>query len=261
MQNTQTLKVANPVNDEIVAFSASHASYVDEYYFRKKLQQESSANSRSYPVRVVAIEVGWLFSPVDDHREIGLHFFENLNKSGNIDMFDIESVSIIIEFLYQKYVEMVKKDQFPKYMMYLILYLLQTLINEFKMNQRIYPQIHIHDEVSAVELNLDTHPFNKYISVAPFNPSEHAQGHIDKYRILEYILCPLNIIASIYCFYSTIKKQKGKFSGIQKNWPVFLPFVMDLLYSFFNLISSIMILTDHDFWSLRIQEAFVGLVI
>jgi hypothetical protein len=39
MANKQSLKVANPINKNIVALEVSQGSYVDEFYFRNKMHE------------------------------------------------------------------------------------------------------------------------------------------------------------------------------------------------------------------------------
>lgn len=71
MQNFQSISVENPVSDTIIAINSSFGQYVDEEYFRKYFlatEEKITKDNRrqlsvmTYPVKTVAVEVGWILN-------------------------------------------------------------------------------------------------------------------------------------------------------------------------------------------------------
>ena len=52
----------------------------------------------SYPVRIVALSVGWLFI-----KEEGLQYLQAIDDSQNMDLFCIPTLQMVIELLYSKF--------------------------------------------------------------------------------------------------------------------------------------------------------------
>ena len=47
-------------SDTIVCIERAYSSYVDENYFREMMQEKKDSDHNSFPVKVVALEVGWI---------------------------------------------------------------------------------------------------------------------------------------------------------------------------------------------------------
>ena len=63
MSKCSSLRVRSPLNDKIVSIGHSYSSYVDDLYYTKKLNHTPwNKKLNSYPVKVVAVEVWWLFN-------------------------------------------------------------------------------------------------------------------------------------------------------------------------------------------------------
>jgi len=60
MQNKQTLKIAQAHSQDIVEITPSFSSYVDEDFFTHKMGEGEDKEANSFPVKVVALEIGWL---------------------------------------------------------------------------------------------------------------------------------------------------------------------------------------------------------
>ena len=57
----------------------------------------SEASYKSYPVKVVALRMQWIL------QEAGERFLHGILRSENLDLYEIRTVQIIIEFLYLEY--------------------------------------------------------------------------------------------------------------------------------------------------------------
>ena len=53
-------------SDTIVCIQKAYSSYVDENYFRTMMNEDKEADHNSFPVKVVALEVGWLLNNPDE---------------------------------------------------------------------------------------------------------------------------------------------------------------------------------------------------
>lgn len=102
MLNCQSLRVEQPMNGDIVAMNDAYGQYVDDDYFRKcfnaqipvpsqKLenneQKEEHDQWNSYPVKTIAVEVGWILSTAE-----GFEFLRELNQSESLDLFECETI-------------------------------------------------------------------------------------------------------------------------------------------------------------------------
>lgn len=96
----------------------------------KKLASSKDGH-KSYPVNVVAFRIGWII-----RTEAGKDFLDEVLQSENLEYFNLQSMKMIIEFLYQKF-----KLSLLKYM--LPLYIVQVVSLEYMiiMNERILCQL------------------------------------------------------------------------------------------------------------------------
>ena len=63
MLNKQTMRVSQPYSNKIVKMERSITSYVDgEYYKEFFREQPDNQDFKSYPVKVVALRIEWIFS-------------------------------------------------------------------------------------------------------------------------------------------------------------------------------------------------------
>jgi hypothetical protein len=73
----------------------------------------------SYPVKVVGLEIGWLIN--DDW---GTKFLQSILSSENLDLYEIDSIVILIEWLYNKYRTKALIRRFPAYCFGFVVFLL-----------------------------------------------------------------------------------------------------------------------------------------
>jgi len=87
----------------------------------------------SYPVKIVGLEIGWLIN--DDW---GKKFLASVLSSENLDLYEIDSIVILVEWLYSKYRNKALKRRIPAYIFGLIVFLVtiwaqESTYNRFKL--------------------------------------------------------------------------------------------------------------------------------
>ena len=95
MKKKQILKISSPLNDRIIAMTSSSAVYVDQQFFTNNMNE--SPDNQSYPVNVVGFRVGWILK-----EPVGKKFLFAILNQNNLDLYKIESLQMIVEFLFQK---------------------------------------------------------------------------------------------------------------------------------------------------------------
>lgn len=125
MQNKQTLKVDSALSEEIVRITPAYGSYVDEAYFRGVMGEQLKQDFNSFPVKIVGLEIGWLLREPE-----GIHFLKALRESENLDIYNIESTKVMIEYLYKQYKQVVLKWRLPPYLFLLGIFLTTIYLHE-----------------------------------------------------------------------------------------------------------------------------------
>jgi hypothetical protein len=127
------LRVREELNDQIVALGHSNVSYVDDVFYKRQLGLVDDITKNNYPVRVVAVEIGWLLN--SPH---GLAFLKSLHQSEALDLFEIECIYILIEYLYRAFKRPTLNVKLPIYITQMLVYILTIVQNENTLNDRIY---------------------------------------------------------------------------------------------------------------------------
>lgn len=112
-------------SDSIVCIQKAYSSYVDENYFKYMMKEDKSADHNSFPVKVVALEVGWILTEPKE----GKKFLQAILQSENNALYDNYATESLIEFLFENY----KKEafrKFPLYLFRLIVYLFTIYFHE-----------------------------------------------------------------------------------------------------------------------------------
>ena len=94
---------------------------------------------KSYPVKVEALRVEWILYNQDD-TDFGQEFLHAIYKSENIELYDITTIKILIEFLFREYRTAILWWEFPFYLFRLFLFILLVYLDERK-----FTLIHIND--------------------------------------------------------------------------------------------------------------------
>ena len=118
MVRKQVLRASEPYNSKIVKMASSSAIYLDQMFFRDSMD-DSENQPRSYPVTVISLKVGWLINEPD-----GKEFLKKILMNPNMDLYKIEPLQIIIEYLYMKYKSIIFLLVLPLYIFNFISYTL-----------------------------------------------------------------------------------------------------------------------------------------
>ena len=129
--------MSSPFNDKIVSIHHAYRSYVDEAYYRRYLgESDEKSDDNNYPVKVVAVQVGWLLHDA----ETGRRFLAELYRSENLELYEVETVQILVEYLYKRFKSEVKKWRLPFHLFYLASFLVTIIIHEWNVHEDLYPQ-------------------------------------------------------------------------------------------------------------------------
>lgn len=91
--------------------------------------KESPNGRKSFPVNVVAMRIDWI---LDTKKPEGRKFLKAILQSNNLDLYEVESLQMLIEFLYQMFKNVVLTIQMPLFVLQLItFYWLMALNEEF----------------------------------------------------------------------------------------------------------------------------------
>ena len=96
MQRKQVLRAKQPYNDLIVKMASSSCEYVDEKFFSDVLGEKE--DYPCYPVNVVALRLNWILKDPK-----GKEFLDIILRNGELSIFDIPTLQMIIEFLFKEY--------------------------------------------------------------------------------------------------------------------------------------------------------------
>ena len=103
MDQKQIMKVKSTVNERIVKIASSHYSFVDSHFFHEHmgeyddLSNKNDKGYKNYTVQVKAISINWLI-----HHE-GLSFLKAIIRHGDVEIFKIDTVEMIVEYLFQNF--------------------------------------------------------------------------------------------------------------------------------------------------------------
>jgi hypothetical protein len=132
MLNKQTLRILKPYSNEIVSINMAPSSYVDNAYFREKmLEDEENLNYINFPIKMVALKTGYLFT------QNGYDFLKAILYSENLELFSCKTNIVIIEFLYKHYRRYIRKYRLPVYIFQLVIYFITILVTEDKISNYI----------------------------------------------------------------------------------------------------------------------------
>lgn len=114
MQNKSVFRYKYKFTEDIVRIQESYTSYIDEVFYEKSMNEMvNDPNSNSYAVKVVALEVGWILDDRKGKTEPGMNFMKAIASSERNDLFELQAIQILIEWLYKRYNKLVVYWQLP----------------------------------------------------------------------------------------------------------------------------------------------------
>ena len=237
MANTASLRVASTVNEQLVAINHAYVSYVDDRYYRKSFHtpknEEEFKSYQSHPVKVVCVEVGWVLNSED-----GLAFLRQLNTTESLDIFEVQCISIIVEYLYGAFKKKVLYYKLPVHLACGIVYLLTILVHEQNMHALVYRGNEINNEdAQLAEPNATAgehdHADDEVIQLDDFNRWQKDASDI--------FLGVINMLCSFAIGYQVV--QLTRLNGLSYWWSGAWAY-LDSAYAILNFVISAMIIAS-----------------
>jgi len=99
MRSKVLLKIREPLNSQMVSMRRASFAYLDDKYYADEMDEDkANPEYSSYPVSVVALRIGWMVN-----EDYGKKLLQAIVASGDLELYDISTVQMITEFLYQKF--------------------------------------------------------------------------------------------------------------------------------------------------------------
>ena len=129
MAKKQVLKISSPHSDEIIKMTASNSIYVDNNFYKQKMKERlDDPDCSSFPVRVTALRMGWILKSEDGID--GHYFLSEILKNEDLNFYNIQSLRMIIEFLYNKIKKVIFLMLLPPFLTNIILFCTVAILNE-----------------------------------------------------------------------------------------------------------------------------------
>lgn len=127
------------MTESLVTVAHSNNSYIDESFYKTALRQDelNKEDASSYPVKVKLVEIGWMLNETDKKKH-GLKFLQAIYNSENFDLYDTDTIKIIVEFFYMKYSRKILSFLFPIYVATVIIFLTTLFYFEIAENEKEY---------------------------------------------------------------------------------------------------------------------------
>lgn len=129
MLKKQVLKVKNAHSPDIIRMTEANSIYVDNKFYREKMEERiNDKDCSSYPVKVVALRIGW-FLKSGDHVD-GRYFLAEILRNEDLSYYNLKSLRMVIEFLYTKIKYTIIRLQVPFYLCNNIIFVTVAALNE-----------------------------------------------------------------------------------------------------------------------------------
>jgi hypothetical protein len=129
MKKKQVLRIQSPVSSEIVAMKESATIYVDQDFYTNQMGEElGNSGYGSYPVNVTAVRLGWIIYSEDGND--GRKFLQEIRQNEDLTFYNLSSLRMIIEFLYQNIKMRFMTTLLPIYLSNLASFFALAVVNE-----------------------------------------------------------------------------------------------------------------------------------
>jgi len=132
------LRIQNAISEDIVAIKGSSCSYIDNRYYKEKmneiLDEEDNndldgrivnENLRTYPVQISALKIDWILWSKE-----GFLFLRKLLDSEGMEIFECKAVIIIIEYYYQFMKRRISIIMLPQFFLQVLFLFVSIFLNE-----------------------------------------------------------------------------------------------------------------------------------
>jgi len=117
------------MTETIVDINDNNCSYVDDFYY-KDVMEVGREDANRYPVTMKLVEVGWILREEPKTRH-GLKFLQAIYNSENFEIYNTETVKIVIEYFFKRYKANVWTFLLPLYVLSLLIFLLTAYYVEW----------------------------------------------------------------------------------------------------------------------------------
>lgn len=129
MHKKQVLKIKKAYSDEIIIMEESNSIYVDNRFYTEQLKErQHDRNCSSFPVNVVAMRIDWILKSPDNID--GFYFLQEILKNEDLSYYNLQSLRMVIEFLYTKIKFSIFILALPSYVCNQVLFVVVALVNE-----------------------------------------------------------------------------------------------------------------------------------
>ena len=140
-------KEVDEKKSDIVSNIDSSSLYVDDKWFETKMKENKDGNSntdekgffitianwfgiankevKTYPVEIKAIKIRWIILS-----KYGKAFLTNILNNENLELYNISTLRIIIEYLYKQYNVFVYQKDLPVLLIKALLFMITVMLNE-----------------------------------------------------------------------------------------------------------------------------------
>ena len=128
MSEKQFITVQHPDNRDYVKMNVSKTLYVDDNWFAKHMGEDSlgiHGKVKNYPVEVRAMKIRWFILS-----QYGEEFLKELLNNENLELYNIPTLRIIIEFFYGKFKIYLFKVYLPIFSFKLVIFFITVYLNE-----------------------------------------------------------------------------------------------------------------------------------
>jgi len=114
MSTKQVMRIPQAYDDSIVLFKEASCIQIDDEYYREHMKEIPLEGSgyKSYPVKTVAIRVAWILDQPE-----GRAFLWSVYKNENLNYYKIPTIYLIVEFMYNKYKNILLKWLMPAFIL------------------------------------------------------------------------------------------------------------------------------------------------
>ena len=123
------------MNERIIKMVSSTTCFTNDYFFENVLK-EGTEDMNSYPVSVQSINIEWMIST-----NYGKEFLLQILASENTDIYKIESLQSIIEYLYQTAKSRLLWRLIPVFILQLFAFEATIHMNEYYIGNIVIPII------------------------------------------------------------------------------------------------------------------------
>lgn len=147
------------MNDSIVAMQSTSCIYIDNVFFKGAMGEHS--DNKSYPIKMTSLRVGWIINEPE-----GKEFLQAILQLDNLELYKMESLQMIIEFLFLKFKLIILAIIFPLYLFSHLTYDQIVTANDDFMRE-LWEEARVDGQVSSI--TYQCHGASKLKSMAILN--------------------------------------------------------------------------------------------